>query len=88
MIKSIVLLSIILIVVFSSVLFMYADDISNKLTDNLNRNLDVDWGVEHPIFKKKDLIVDFLSMSVRWDDLKIIFPNTQNYSQLPVKIYF
>ena len=78
MIKSIILLGIIIIVIFSSVLFMYADDISNKLTDNLNRNLDVDWGVDHPKFKKKNLIVDFLDMSVRWDDLKIIFPKTQS----------
>jgi len=77
MIKSIFLpITIIIIGVFSS-LFMFADEISKKLTDNLNRNLDVNWGVGHPKFKKKNMIVDVLDMSVRWDDFKIIFPNTQ-----------
>jgi len=77
MIKLIFFLGIIFIVGFFSALFLFADDISNKLTDSLNRNLDVDWGTAHPKFKKKNLIFDVLDMSLNWDDLKINFPNTQ-----------
>ena len=75
--KSFFLLIIIIIVGIFAALYMFAEEISRKLTDNLNRNLDVDWGVNHPKFNKKNLIVDFLDMSVRWDDFKIIFPKTK-----------
>jgi len=31
-----------------SVIVIYSDDLSEKLTYNLNRNLNVDWGDYHP----------------------------------------
>ena len=40
----------------------------------MNRNLDVDWGDNHPKFKKLNLNVDLLDLSVSWDYFNIVFP--------------
>ena len=37
-----------------SVIILYSDDLSEKLTYNLNRNLNVDWGDDHPKFFNRD----------------------------------
>ena len=59
-------------------IIVYAGDISEKLTNNLNRNLDVDWGDDHPKFTKQNMKVDLLDLSVKWDILNIVFANTQS----------
>ncbi len=38
-----------------SVIVIYSDDLSEKLTYNLNRNLNVDWGDNHPKFLKTEI---------------------------------
>ena len=60
-----------------SVIIIYSDDLSEKLTYNLNRNLNVDWGDNHPKFLKQGLNVDLLDLSVRWDYFNILFPNSE-----------
>ena len=59
-------------------IIVYAGDISEKLTNNLNRNLDIDWGDDHPKFTKQNMKVDLLDLSVKWDILNIVFANTQS----------
>jgi len=77
MMKS-VLFSIVFIVSgLLSVIIIYSDDLSEKLTYNLNRNLNVDWGDNHPKFLKQRLNVDLLDLSVSWDYFNILFPNTE-----------
>jgi len=55
----------------------FSDEISDKLTHNLNQNLEVDWGNKHPKFKKQNLSVDLLDLSVSWDHFNIVFPLAQ-----------
>ena len=77
MMKS-VLLSIVFIVSgLLSVIIIYSDELSEKLTYNLNRNLNVDWGDNHPKFLKQRLNVDLLDLSVSRDYFNILFPNTE-----------
>jgi len=77
MMKS-VLFSIVFIVSgLLSVIIIYSDDLSEKLTYNLNRNLNVDWGDNHPKFLKQRLNVDLFDLSVSWDYFNILFPNTE-----------
>lgn len=59
-------------------IIVYAGDISEKLTNNLNRNLDIDWGDDHPKFTKQNMKVDLLDLSVKWDILNIVFANNQS----------
>ena len=67
MMKSILSAVTFIVLCFSYIIVIYSDEISEKLTYNLNRNLDVDWGDNHPKFKKQNLNVDFLNLSVSWD---------------------
>ena len=67
---------------FTYFIVTFSSDISDKLTYNLNRNLDVDWGDNHPKFKKQNLSVDLLDLSVSWDYFDIIFPLTQGVNIL------
>ena len=72
---------IIIVFIISSlfmVIILYAGDISEKLTHNLNRNLDVDWGDDHPKITKQNMKVDLLDLSVKWDILNIVFANSQS----------
>ena len=73
MIKTILFTIAIVVLFLSFVLITYSDEISDKLTYNLNRNLDVDWGENHPKFKKQNLNVDLLDLSVSWDYFNIVF---------------
>jgi hypothetical protein len=59
------------------VIILYAGDISEKLTHNLNRNLDVDWGDDHPKITKQNMKVDLLDLSVKWDTLNIVLVKSQ-----------
>ena len=77
MTKTILFAIVFVVLCFSFVIIIYSDEISDKLTYNLNRNLDVDWGDNHPKFKKQNLNVDLLDLSVSWDYFNIVFPLTQ-----------
>jgi len=77
MIKTILFAIVFVFLCFSFVIITYSDDIANKLTYNLNRNLDVDWGNDHPKFTKQNLNVDPLGMSISWDYFNIVFPTSQ-----------
>ena len=61
----------------SLLITVYSGDISEKLTYNLNRNLDVDRGEDHPKISKQNMKVDLLDLSVKWDKLNIVFANSQ-----------
>ena len=76
MIKKILFAFVFIFLCFTFVIITYSDDIANKLTQNLNRNLDVDWGNHHPKFTKQNLNVDLLGMSISWDYLNIVFPTS------------
>ena len=78
MIKTILFAIVFVVLCLSFVIITYSDEISNKLTYNLNRNLDVDWGDNHPKFKKQNLNVDLLDLSVSWDYFNIVSPLTQS----------
>jgi len=67
---------------FTFFIITYSDVISNKLAYNLNRNLDVDWGIDHPKFTKQNLNVDLLRMSISWDYFNIGFPTSKSASIL------
>ena len=60
------------------VIILYAGAISEKLTHNLNRNLDVDWGDDHPKITKQNMKVDLLDLSVKWDTLNIVLVKSQS----------
>jgi len=77
MIKSIIFAIVFAVLCVSLVFITYSDGISDKLTYNLNRNLEVDWGDSHPKFKKQNLNVDLLDLSVSWDYFNIVFPWNQ-----------
>ena len=62
----------------SLLIIVYADNISEKLTYNLNHNLNVDWGKDHPKISKQNMKVDLLDLSVKWDILNIVFANSQS----------
>ncbi len=59
-------------------IIVYSGAISEKLTYNLNRNLDVDWGEDHPKITKQNMKVDLLDLSVKWDSLNIVLANSQS----------
>ena len=58
----------------SSIIIFYQEDISAKLSENLNRNLEKDWGKDHQKYIKYNLKVDFLELSISWDKLNILAP--------------
>ena len=77
MIKTILFTIVFVVLFLTFVIITYSDEISDKLTYNLNQNLDVDWGGNHPKFKKQNLNVDLLDLSVSWDYFNIGFPLAQ-----------
>ena len=58
----------------SSLIIFFQEDISAKLSENLNRNLEKDWGNDHQKYFKYNLKVDFLELSISWDKLNILAP--------------
>ena len=59
-------------------IIVYSSDVSEKLTYNLNRNLDIDRGDDHPKFIKQNMKVDLLDLSVKWDIFSIVFTKSQS----------
>ena len=72
--NKIIIFIVILLLGLSSLIIFYREDISAKLSENLNRNLEKDWGKDHPKFIKYNLKVDFLELSISWDKLNILAP--------------
>ena len=72
--NKIIIFFVILLLSLSSLIIFYQEDISAKLSENLNRNLEKDWGKDHPKFIKYNLKVDFLELSISWDKLNILAP--------------
>ena len=80
--KSILFFIVFIVSGLLSVIIIYSDDLSEKLTYNLNRNLNVDWGDDHPKFNKQNLIVDLLKLSISWNIFNIVFPKTKSAHML------
>ena len=72
--NKIIIFFVILLLSLSSLIIFYQEDISAKLSENLNRNLEKDWGKDHPKFIKYNLKVDFLELSISWDKFNILAP--------------
>ena len=72
--NKIIILIVILLLGLSSLIIFYREDISAKLSENLNRNLEKDWGKDHQKYIKYNLKVDFLELSISWDKLNILAP--------------
>jgi len=72
--NKIIIFFVILLLSLSSLIIFYRADISAKLSENLNRNLEKNWGKDHPKFIKYNLKVDFLELSISWDKLNTEAP--------------
>ena len=72
--NKLIIFFVILLLSLSSLIIIYQEGISAKLSENLNRNLEKDWGKDHPKFIKYNLKVDFLELSISWDKLNILAP--------------
>ena len=72
--NKIIIFFVILLLSISSLIILYREDISAKLSENLNRNLEKDWGKDHPKFIKNNLKVDFLELSISWEKLNTVAP--------------
>ena len=72
--NKIIIFFVILLLSLSSLIIFYREDISAKLSENLNDNLEKNWGKDHPKFIKYNLKVDFLELSISWDKLNILAP--------------
>ena len=72
--NKIIIFFVISLLSLSSLIIFYREDISAKLSENLNRNLEKDWGKDHPKFIKYNLKVDFLELSISWDKLNTVAP--------------
>ena len=72
--NKIIIFFVILLLSISSLIILYREDISAKLSENLNRNLEKDWGKDHPKFFKNNLKVDFLELSISWEKLNTVAP--------------
>ena len=70
----IIIFFVILLLSMPSLIIFYREDISAKLSENLNRNLEKDWGKDHQKYIKYNLKVDFLELSISWDKLNILAP--------------
>ena len=72
--NKIIIFIVIILLSLSSLIIFYQGDISAKLSENLNRNLEKNWGKDHPKFIKYNLKVDFLELSISWDKFNILAP--------------
>ena len=72
--KKIIIFIVILLFSISFLIILYQEEISVKLTENLNRNLEKNWGRDHPKFFKYNLKVDLLDLSISWNKLNILAP--------------
>ena len=72
--NKIIILIVILLLGLSSLIIFYREDISAKLSENLNDNLEKNWGEDHPKFTKDNLKVNLLELSLSWSKLNILAP--------------
>ena len=72
--NKIIIFFVIMLLSLTSLIIFYREDISAKLSANMNHNLEKDWGKDHPKFIKYNLKVDFLELSISWDKLNILAP--------------
>jgi len=72
--NKIIIFIVIILLSLSSLIIFYQGDISAKLSENLNRNLEKNWGKDHPKFIKYNLKIDLLELSISWDKLNILAP--------------
>ena len=72
--NKIIIFFVILLLSLSSLIIFYREDISAKLSENLNDNLEKNWGEYHPKFTKDNLNVDLLDLSISWNKLNILAP--------------
>ena len=72
--NKIIIFFVILLLGMTSLIIFFQEDISAKLSENLNRNLEKDWGKDHQIYIKYNLKVDFLELSISWDKFNILPP--------------
>ena len=72
--NKIIIFFVILLLSLSSLIIFYREDISAKLSENLNRNLEKDWGKDHQKYTKYNLKVDFLELSISWEKLNTVAP--------------
>ena len=72
--NKIIIFFVILLLSLSSLIIFYQEDISAKLSENLNRNLEKDWGKDHQQYIKYNLKVDLLELSISWDKFNILAP--------------
>jgi len=72
--NKIIIFFVILLLSISSIIIFFQEEISAKLTENLNRNLAKDWGKDHQKYIKYNLKVDFLELSISWDIFNILPP--------------
>ena len=72
--NKIIIFIVILLLGMSSLIIFYREDISAKLSENLNDNLEKNWGEYHPKFTKDNLNVDLLDLSISWNKLNILAP--------------
>ena len=62
--NKIIIFFVILLLGLPSLIVFFQEDISAKLSENLNRNLEKDWGKDHQKYIKYNLKVDFLELSI------------------------
>jgi len=72
--NKIIIFIVILLLSMSSLIILYREDISAKLSENLNHNIEKNWGEDHPKFTKNNLKVNFLELSISWIKLNILAP--------------
>ena len=72
--NKIIIFIVILLLGLSSLIIFYREDISAKLSENLNVNLEKNRGEDHPKFTKDNLNVDLLDLSISWNKLNILAP--------------
>jgi len=72
--NKIIIYFVILLLGMTSLITFFQEDISAKLSENLNRNLEKDWGKDHHKYIKSNLKVDFLELSISWTKLNILPP--------------
>ena len=72
--NKIIILIVILLLGLSSLIIFYREDISAKLSENLNDNLEKNWGEDHPKFTKDNLKVNLLELSLSWSKFNILAP--------------
>ena len=72
--NKIIIFIVILLFSLTSLIIFNREDISAKMTEKLNRNLEKNWGKDHLKIIKNNLKVDFLELSISWFKFNILAP--------------